>query len=83
MRMSRHRRRWRDPSRGQRRVIRLVAMVQFALLTTALADLARRPAEEVRGHKRLWLPALFVNFLGPIAYLAFGRRKAAHAEAEG
>ena len=35
------------------------------------------------GRKWLWLPALFVNFVGPLAYLRFDRQEAAHAEAEG
>ena len=76
-------RRWRDLPRGQRRAIQAAGMLQAALLATALADLVRRPAAEVRGRKWLWLPALFVNFVGPLAYLGFGRRPAAHAGAEG
>ena len=71
---SNRRRRWRDLPRRQRRAIQLAGVVQFALFAAALADLVRRPAAAVRGRKWLWLPALFVNFVGPLAYLGFGRR---------
>ena len=42
--------------------------------TVALIDLARRPSRLVRGSKRGWAMACFVQPVGPIAYLAFGRR---------
>lgn len=51
------------------------ALVQLVLLFVALRDLRARPADQVRGSKALWLPALFVNFIGPVAYLRFGRRR--------
>jgi hypothetical protein len=34
----------------------------------------RRPGEQIRGSKKLWTAAAFVNFVGPLAYFAFGRR---------
>jgi hypothetical protein len=34
----------------------------------------RRPSEQVRGSKKLWAVAALVNFVGPLAYFAFGRR---------
>ena len=40
----------------------------------ALVDLARRPKALVRGSKRRWALVCFVQPVGPIAYLAFGRR---------
>jgi len=51
------------------------AAVQLVLLATALADIYRRPAGEIRGSKRLWAAAAFVNFVGPISYFLFGRRR--------
>ena len=48
---------------------------QLGLLAAALNDLRRRPPEQVRGDKRLWVLASFVNLLGPLAYLSFGRRR--------
>jgi hypothetical protein len=67
-------RRWRNLSTGQRRAIVVAASVQLALAAAAGVDLLRRPVEEVRGPKWAWAPAMAVNFVGPIAYLAWGRR---------
>jgi Phospholipase_D-nuclease N-terminal len=67
--------RWSDLSSGQRAAVGVAGIVQIALLVTALADLARRPAEDVRGSKLFWLPVCFVNFFGPLAYLRFGRKR--------
>jgi hypothetical protein len=51
------------------------AVTQIGLLLIALRDLHGRPAEQVRGPKRLWYPALFVNFIGPMSYLRYGRKR--------
>jgi Phospholipase_D-nuclease N-terminal len=48
---------------------------QTLLAAAALLDLRRRPSEQVRGSKRLWAVATLVNFVGPLAYFAFGRRR--------
>jgi hypothetical protein len=40
----------------------------------ALRDLARRPADEVRGTKTAWVLSFLVQPFGPIAYFAMGRR---------
>jgi hypothetical protein len=69
------RKRWRDLSGRQRAGIVVTGGVQLTLLAAALTDLRRRPAAEVRGDKRLWVAASFVNFAGPLAYFAFGRRR--------
>ena len=52
-------------------------IVQFALLAAALADIHRRPAEEIKGSKWLWRAVALVNFMGigPIAYFVFGRKR--------
>ncbi|WP_214401409.1 PLD nuclease N-terminal domain-containing protein [Pseudonocardia lacus] len=49
------------------------ATVQVGLLVAALADLRRRPAAQVNGPRWAWALASFVNFVGPLAYFAFGR----------
>jgi hypothetical protein len=67
--------RWQDLSTGQRRGIVFSSVVQFALLSAALVDIWRRPEEKIRGSKRLWALAAFVNFVGPIAYFSFGRKR--------
>ncbi|MEZ5270586.1 MAG: PLD nuclease N-terminal domain-containing protein [Microthrixaceae bacterium] len=38
-------------------------------------DFRKRPAAEVKGPKFLWLLALAVQPVGPLAYLAVGRRR--------
>ena len=67
--------RWRELGPGQRRSIVLSGVVQLALLVAALVDIRRRPQEEIRGNKWLWTAAAFVNFVGPISYFLFGRRR--------
>jgi hypothetical protein len=67
--------RWSELSRGQRYSVVALSAVEFALATASLVDLARRPAERVRGPKALWALAAFVQPVGPLAYLALGRRK--------
>lgn len=52
------------------------AIVQFALQGAALRDLKRRPAEQVKGPKRLWVAVSFLNYVGPIAYFVVGRKNA-------
>ena len=68
-------RKWDDLSRPQRVGIIVGGGVQLLLLGAALVDLWRRPAAGVRGSKRWWAAASFVNFFGPLAYFAFGRRR--------
>jgi hypothetical protein len=67
--------RWSELSTRQQRGIMLSGTVQIALLIAALADIWRRPEEGIRGDKRLWTAVSFVNFIGPISYFVFGRRR--------
>jgi len=67
--------RWSELSTGQRRSIVLSGVVQVTLLIAALVDIRRRPQEEIRGNKWLWTAAAFVNFVGPVSYLLFGRKR--------
>ncbi len=68
---------WSDLTARQKAPFVLRGIVQFALLAAALADIHRRPAEEIYGSKWLWGAATFVNFMGigPIAYFLFGRKR--------
>ena len=70
------RKRWSDLSDGQKTAILVMASVQISLAATAWVDLARRPAEQVRGPKAAWAVGIAVNFVGPLAYFTLGRRRA-------
>ncbi|QGG42229.1 PLD nuclease N-terminal domain-containing protein [Aeromicrobium yanjiei] len=65
---------WSDLSPGQQRAIYVAGAVETVLTAAALWDLARRPADEVRGPKIAWALASFVQPVGPLAYFAKGRR---------
>ena len=69
---SRH---WSDLSDREKTAVLVMASVQISLAATAWVDLARRPAEQVRGPKPAWAAAIAVNFVGPISYFVFGRRR--------
>jgi len=68
--------RWSDMSRGQQAATVLGAVIQFSLLATALWDIAHRPESGIKGSKKAWATAAFVNFVGPISYFLFGRKRA-------
>jgi hypothetical protein len=69
------RKHWSDLTPGQQTAILVASSVQISLAATAWVDVARRPAELVRGPKLAWAVVIAVNFVGPISYFAFGRRK--------
>ena len=66
---------WKDLTDTQKRGIVLLGALQLALLITALIDIRRRPADAINGSKRLWTLVVFINFIGPIAYFLFGRKR--------
>jgi hypothetical protein len=69
-----NRKRWQDLSPAQQAAVVLVGTLQLTLLVAALLDIRRRPAEQIRGTKRVWALLAFVNFIGPISYFLFGRK---------
>ena len=69
------RKRWSELRRRQQVAIVAAAVVQEALAAATLWDLRHRPSAQVRGSKRLWVAAAFVNFVGPLAYFTIGRRR--------
>ena len=73
--MARSRKRWRERSALQRARLVIGGCIQIALLVTALRDIRRRSASEIKGSKRLWTALAFVNGIGPLAYFMFGRKK--------
>ena len=73
----RHRTPWRELTPRQRKAMMVRGAVQLGLLAAALNDLRKRPANQIRGPKPLWLAICFANYLGagPIAYFLLGRRQ--------
>ena len=69
--------RWNDLDPRARQAVVAAAAVEAGLKLGALLDLARRPAQEVRGSKAGWALALtVVGSAGvlPVAYFLRGRR---------
>ncbi|MFI7149696.1 ATP-binding protein [Nonomuraea sp. NPDC050022] len=66
--------RWNEMSKRQQGTLIALASVEVALTAAAAADLCLRPAGDVRGRKGLWWMAIFVQPVGPLAYLLWGRR---------
>ena len=51
-----------------------ILLLQLGLMILALVDLARR--ERTKGPKWIWaLVIVFVNLIGPVAYLVAGREE--------
>ncbi len=73
-------RHWRDLSAGQRVAFLAMCAAQVGLAAVAWTDLARRPVDEVNGRKPLWAGAIAINFVGPVAYLVWGRPRHHHPE---
>jgi len=73
------RKRWSDLSDREKTAVLVLASVQLSLAATAWVDLARRPAELVRGPKPAWALGIAVNFVGPLAYFTVGRRRSPSA----
>lgn len=66
---------WSERSKGSRRLIVGLGIVEVALLVATLADLKRRPAAQIKGPRWMWTGLAFVNIIGPVSYFAFGRRR--------
>ncbi len=67
--------RWSDLTSAQRIGVMLLGTLQLLLLFASLWDIRQRSADEVNGSKQVWTAAVFVNFIGPIAYFLFGRKR--------
>lgn len=67
--------RWSELTDTEKALIIGAGAVQVALAGAAWWDLAHRPAALVRGPKPAWAVGIAVNFVGPLSYFAFGRRR--------
>lgn len=61
-------------SRGAKAGLGLAGVVQVTLAFLAFWDLANRDPDDVRGPKPAWIPAILVNWIGPLAYFSVGIR---------
>lgn len=68
------RKQWKDMPPAAKASVLVMISIQLSLLASALVDLRRRPAQEVRGPKWAWALVSFINFVGPISYFVFGRK---------
>ena len=69
--------RWSELSPRTRTLIIVGASVEGALKVAALIDLARRPADEIRGSKAKWATAIVIVNSGgalPVCYFLRARR---------
>ena len=64
-----------EVSPGRKAAFGLLGLVQLAFAFLAFWDLAHREADEVRGPKPIWIPAILVNWIGPASYFLFGIRR--------
>lgn len=53
----------------------LVGIVQAAFAFLAFWDLAHRSDSDVHGPRPAWIPVILVNWIGPLAYFAFGIKR--------
>ncbi|MFJ2619538.1 PLDc N-terminal domain-containing protein [Glutamicibacter sp. NPDC087344] len=49
--------------------------LEVLLFAAAQIDIYRRKPEQINGSKGLWVGLCFINFLGPLSYFSFGRKK--------
>jgi hypothetical protein len=47
----------------------------MSLLVAAQRDISRRPEAQINGPKAAWRAASFINFIGPMGYFIFGRKR--------
>jgi hypothetical protein len=66
---------WSELTGKQRALLLVAASVQVSLAVSAWADLADRPPSEVNGSKARWAAIIAVNFVGPLSYFRWGRKR--------
>ena len=66
---------WSERSKLSRTLIVVLGVVEVALLVATLTDIRRRPADQIKGSKRMWSALAFVNIVGPLAYFTLGCRR--------
>ncbi len=69
--------RWHELTSPQKIAIILLGAIQISLLIAALWDIRHRSTDEIKGSKAAWAMVSLVNFIGPMAYFSFGRKRLA------
>ncbi|YCK39649.1 PLDc N-terminal domain-containing protein [Actinomadura sp. ATCC 39365] len=72
--------RWDEMSNRRRSSLLVLASAEFAVTAAAAVDLWCRPQADVRGRKALWWLGIFVQPVGPLAYLLWGRLRGERPE---
>jgi hypothetical protein len=67
--------RWEDLTPQQKTRGITMGIIQLMLLIAALVDIRRRPAERINGKKWVWALVSMINFIGPVVYFVFGRKR--------
>lgn len=75
-RVARKKKTWKEMSTSSKVGTIVVGIVQMSLLFAAQRDISRRPAALINGPKAAWRAASFINFVGPMGYFIFGRKRA-------
>ena len=65
---------WNTLTTAQKAAIVVAGAAQIGLFAAAWRDLNGRPETDLNGSKAAWRAALFLSFVGPLAYFAKGRR---------
>lgn len=69
---------WSQLSQRNQRLLVAAAVIETSLKAAALIDIKRRPADQIRGPKWAWIPAVSIlNSAGiaPITYFVWGRKR--------
>ncbi|ACL38969.1 MULTISPECIES: membrane protein [Pseudarthrobacter] len=76
-RVARKKKTWKEMSPSSKAGTIIVAIVQLSMLVAAQRDISKRPAALINGPKGAWRAASFINFVGPMGYFIFGRKRSA------
>ena len=66
---------WKEMSPSAKAGTIVVGIAQMSLLVAAQRDISRRPEAQINGPKAAWRAASFINFIGPMGYFIFGRKR--------
>ncbi|MET1087628.1 MAG: PLD nuclease N-terminal domain-containing protein [Arthrobacter sp.] len=68
---------WKEMSPSAKAGTIVAGLVNLSLLVAAQRDISKRPATQINGPKAAWRAASFINFIGPMGYFIFGRKRPA------